>query len=135
MDKIIERKFVEMFIQRNKQDRFLFELLSKDRRKNALSKFAHTAEEYLEIQNIYLKDTKLVINEIKKEFNKLVSGVLYCYIIAGVHDGDKMPLEQALEICFNTYHESILIVNDYLAFIKTETEYGPPVKYILYKKS
>jgi hypothetical protein len=43
MDTSIEQQFVKAFIEKNMQDRFLYELFSKNKRKDALSKFAHTA--------------------------------------------------------------------------------------------
>jgi len=135
MDESIEKKFVKTFIDKRMQDRFSFELSSKDKRKKVLSRFAHTTENYIKIQYVYLCNNKLDINEVEKEIRKLEQNIKQCYIITGTFDGEFMPFKKALEECFNEYFESILIINDNLAFIKTETGPGSPIKYILYKKN
>jgi hypothetical protein len=134
MDTVIEQEFVKVFIEKNMQDRFQYELFSKNKRRDALSKFAHTAERYLKASNIYLRTKKFSIDDIEKEIKKLTSNTQRCYVIAGDLDGEIMPLRQALEKCFDNYNESITIVNDNLAFIKAEAEGGSPMKYILCKK-
>jgi hypothetical protein len=134
MDTSIEQQFVKAFIEKNMQDRFLYELFSKNKRKDALSKFAHTAGRYLKASNIYLRTKKSGIDDIEKEIKKLTSNTQQCYVITGNLDGEIMPLKQALEKSFDNYNESIIIVNDNLAFIKTEVEGGAPTKYILCKK-
>jgi len=134
MDKFIEEKFVKTFIDKRMQDRFLFELFSKDKREKALSRFAHTTESYIKTQHIYLCNKKLDNVEVEKEIEKLAQNIDQCYIIAGVYDGEFISLKEALEKCFDEYCASILIVNDNLAFIKTETGFGSPIKYILYNK-
>ena len=135
MDITIEQKFIKKFVEKNMQDRFLHELSSKDKRRNALSKFAHTAKRYLNTQIIYLQGKKLGIDEIEKEMKKLANDTKHCYVIAGVYDGQIMSLRDALEKSYDDYNESIIIVNESTAFIKTETESGGSIKYILHKKN
>jgi len=137
MDKIIEEKFVKTFIDKRMQDRLLFELHSDNvqKRHNAISRFAHGTECYIKKQQIYLSGNKFKIDDIEQEIKKLTQKTKQCYVIVGECDGEIMSLRQALEESFNEYFESIVIVNDSVAFIKAEIERGSPVKYILYDKN
>ena len=137
MDKNIEEIFIKTFIDKRMQDRLLFELLSGNvqRRRKAISRFAHGAERYIKRQQIYLSGDKLKIDDIEQEIKKISQSTKQCYVIVGECDGEIMPLRQSLEECFNNSCESIIFVNDNVAFIKAEAECGSPMKYILYKKN
>jgi len=134
MDKAIEKKFVKTFIVTRMQDRFLHELFMPEKRKKAALRFAHTAENYLKEECIYAKSDKFSVNDIAQEVKKVAPDAKQCYVIGGWRDGECMPLRQALEACFDNYTEPVMVVNDNLAFVKTETCVGAPQRYMLYKK-
>jgi len=139
MDMVVEEKFVRTFIDKRIQDRIIFELTHNDRKKKnyeirdyAISRFAN-ADNYLKTQYFYLKDKNINIDEVEKEIKKLCNSSKQCYIMGTVHDTGFFPLRKALEISFDYLGVSIIIVSDTVAFVKTETSFGSPTKYILRK--
>ncbi len=130
----VEEKIIKNFIIKNMQDRFLYELSKKEKRKKFLSRFAHNIDKYLVKQYIYLQGNKLMENDIDVKINLLSCNMQNCYVISNYHDGKEMSIKLALEECFNSISEFIIIVNENIVFIKEETEYGSSMKYLLYKK-
>ncbi|MDR3318822.1 MAG: hypothetical protein LBS99_05225 [Clostridiales bacterium] len=133
MDVAGERKFIETFINKASQDRLLYELSHIKKRARVLSRFSHSAEDYIKQEYIFSKASKCDADGIALEIAKTTPKANSCYVISDVFDGEFMSIETALHKCFDSGLASIIIFNDNLAFIKTETEYVSATKYILSK--
>ena len=133
MEKVFEEKFVETFICKRAQGRILSGLSNAENRKNIRSGLSKLMD-YINSGVVYLRDDLTGAAEIESEIKKLAVNVRLCYVIAGQYDGVVMPFKEALNECFNDNLASIIIVNDNLAFIKTEVRNNRSMKYILYKK-
>lgn len=136
MERLIEEKFVKTFVIQNMQERIAFELMNTDKlkRDKALTRFANWKGIYLKGDCIILANKQATIDVIEREVEKKVKGNSKCYLIGSAHDGEVMTLRKALEICFDWLGTSIIVVGETLAFIKTETCVGPPMKFILSKQ-
>lgn len=133
MDKDIEKKFVENFIQKRYRDRLLFELNSPKKRVDFLSRFCHNADEIIDPNKIVLKGKK-IDTDIEKELkqHKINDEV---YVLSFKYSqGQSLGLQEALDYCEEENMPVIIILSDDLALIKTEVEFGAPLKLLLSKK-
>lgn len=134
MNQEIEQKFVKTFIEKNKQDRFLHELFSKEKRKNIWPKISHNAHLCLKTKYIILESEKLDSVLLEKEIKRLSVETRQCYLLSEKYDGILTSLKEALNCAFEDYGAAILIINEVTAIIKEESEKGATKKYLLYKK-
>ena len=115
MDSKIEKEFVKSYIDKNYQERLLYELGSSKKRVNALSRFSHNAETILK-QSV----NKRIITSLG-EFQEKDQSV---YIISwDEKDGITMPLSDAVSHLEASYMSVILIGKDF-SLIKEEAENG-----------
>ena len=115
MDSKIEKEFVKSYIDKNYQERLLYELGSSKKRVNALSRFSHNAETILK-QSV----SKRIITSLG-EFQEKDQTV---YIISwDEKDGITMPLSDAVSHLEASYMSVILIGKDF-SLIKEEAGNG-----------
>lgn len=130
MNNEIEKKFIQQFIIKNKQDRLLFELSSK-KRQNGIGRFCHSADDYLIKDKIKLSGNKLYYDEIVKAAEKYSSSKQW-YIIAydPMLDKKLCKLSDALDLVLGNGMAAI-IVADNMAIVETEQCMGTPMRYVL----
>ena len=123
MDQRIEQDFVKQYIDKEYQERLIFELGSAKRRSKALSRFSHDAEALLNSK---------VYKRILGDLSELWETDATVYIVSDdERDGTVAPLKEAIRYCRDTYCSTVLIGTEF-ALIKEETERGAP-KIILIK--
>ena len=115
MDIDIERQFVKRYIDKDYQERLLYEFGSPKKRVNALSRFSHNAEAILK---------KSVIKSVLTSPDGFQEKDQTVYIISwGENDGVTMPLSDALRYLDNSYSSVILVGSDF-SLVKEEAETG-----------
>ena len=115
MDSKIEKEFVKSYIDKNYQERLLYEFGSSKKRVNALSRFSHNAETILR---------KSVSKRIITSLGDFQEKDQTVYIISwDEKDGLTMPLSDAVRHLEASYMSVILIGKDF-SLIKEETENG-----------
>lgn len=121
MDSTEERKFVNLCIKKENQERLIFELQSKKHREKALSRLSHSPESMLNER--FVKTTALNFKSFIEAFN---IDTTYCYIITpDLCDGLSCSLTTALE-CFEKTQMLMILFNNDFAVIKEEVECGAP---------
>ena len=115
MDSKIEKEFVKSYIDKNYQERLLYELGSSKKRVNALSRFSHNAETILK---------KSVSKRIITSLDNFQEKDQTVYLISwDEKDGITMPLSDAVRYLEASYMSVILIGKDF-SLIKEEAENG-----------
>jgi hypothetical protein len=136
MTNIIEEKFVKSFINKQMQDRLLFELSSPKNRERAICRFGHNANELLNPKNIVLKDSKIFYCDVERIISKKFDINKDCYIVSlSDADGTFQPFSKAIDICFTSYMPTIIICGEDAVLIKEEVAVGETMKYILIRNS
>ena len=130
MNNEIEKKFIQQFIIKNKQDRLLFELSGK-KRQNGIGRFCHNADDYLIKDKIKLSGNKLYYDEIIEIAEKYCSSKQW-YIIAYNPALDKKlcSLSDALDLVLGNGMAAV-IAADNMAIVETEQYMGTPMRYVL----
>jgi hypothetical protein len=133
MDREIENRFVRTFLQKRIQDRVIFELASDKKRKTAIYRFCHTAEEIVKPQLIRHKSKKMDSREIMRIAGEL-SAEQTCYLISSNEeiDGQRTTIAEALSCCLGYGMPSIIVIGEKVAIIETEQENGAACKYVLH---
>ena len=131
MNDRIEKSFIDKFIIKSKQDRLLFELSGK-KRKRGIGRFCHSTEDIIKSDRIVASGNNLFFEEIlsvAKHYG--VSGL--CYIIAYNEEIDRKSctLNEALNLVLGNGMAGIIICDD-LVVIETEQCIGTPMRYILH---
>lgn len=133
MDKSYEIEIVKTFFNKHYQERIIYELTSKKKRINALSRLCHNFKEVLKIDymiEINCVDYKEVLEQIKK-----YSGANACYVISYNKeiDGLYMKLDDALRNIVGFGMPSLVVCNmqNKLAYFEAEQVNGAPPRYIL----
>ena len=104
MDSKIEKEFVKSYIDKNYQERLLYELGSSKKRVNALARFSHNAETILK---------KSVSKRIITSLGDFQEKDQTVYIISwDEKDGLTMPLSDAVRYLEASYMSVILIGKD-----------------------
>lgn len=134
MNEQIESVFVNTFIQKQYQERLLFELkdvTSKTRRRyyGAFKKFAHTAQDYVNQKMIAVCSDKLVEQDVLNYVKPYVTDKI-CYYMDEC-DGEEMTINEAVEKAFNYLGPNIIVYKNIFSVIKEETFIGAPTKIIL----
>ena len=112
---IKEEEFVNKYIDKDYQERLLYELGSSKKRVNALSRFSHDAETILK---------KGVSKKIITSFNEFQEKDQTVYVISwDEKDGTTMSLSDAIRYLESSYMSAILIGKDF-SLIKEEPEKG-----------
>ena len=118
----MERWFVKSFVNKQKQERLLFELQKK--RKEAIDRFAHSANEILERRKMVFFGKKIQERDIEKQIEGVKQNKNKVYIISGNNKYDKKEIFyiDALRIFKEEYMPMIIICYNEYAIIKGETE-------------
>ena len=131
MNTIIEEKFVNTFVIKDKRKRILYELSSTKKRAVALQCLYNVLDKKLIVfESLNMSDNE-VINEAKNffEFNK------ECYIISETtDDGNMLPFEKALKNMLSYEVNYVIIYDEKTVMVAKEYDtYGMPPKRILQK--
>ena len=122
MNSEIEQQFIKNYIDKNYQERLIYELGTSKKRVNALSRFSHNVESILQ---------KGISKKIITNFDDFQEKNQTVYIIAlNEKDGTTMPLSDALRYLEVSYMSVILIGKDF-SLIKEESEKGGAKYFIL----
>lgn len=126
----MEEKFVKMFIQKQYQDRLLFELNSKKREK-AIDRFSHNAKNVLKENLILMQGANIKIEDVKKVLNiHKNSKEVYLISLNSLYDKKLMKFELAFNIFLDEYLPMI-IIGETFALIRQETSGNLSLKYVL----
>lgn len=133
MDKEYEYQIVKTFFNKHYQDRIIFELSSKKKRKDAIKRLSHDYENILEKKLMQETDSS-DLEEIYRLLNVDNHNKL-CYIISFYKevDGKYLPLHQSLDSIFYNGMPSLVIWSLQLAYFQGEQVIGPTPRYILKK--
>ena len=122
MDKSVEQFFVKTYIDKDYQERLLFELSSIKKRSKALSRFSH------DVESVFKKSVNKKIITNLDDFQEKDQTV---YVISwDEKDGTTMSLSDAIRYLESSYMSAILIGKDF-SLIKEEPEKGAAKYFIL----
>lgn len=122
MNKSVEQFFVKTYIDKDYQERLLFELDSIKKRSKALSRFSHDVESVLK---------KSVNKQIISNLDDFQEKDQTVYVISwDEKDGKTMSLSDAIRYLEFSYMSAILIGKDF-SLIKEEPEKGGAKYFIL----
>lgn len=129
-----ETVFVKNFIQNRLQERIIYELNSKKKRLNAISRFCHNTLDIINQDAIFLQSNKITTNQTIKSIESLTSSN-FGYVISYDSDIDKQifSIESSIEEVFYRGMAQIIIFDKNICLIKEEQVFGSPMKYILKK--
>jgi hypothetical protein len=137
VDKEIEAIIVKKFFSKRLQDRVLFELFSKKKRKDAIGRLSHDYETTLKVDSmIEIKKPNSNPMKITNILKQHGAGEL-CYSISFSEkiDGKELPLLKALETAVgNGFPSLISCIPGKLAYFEAEQESGVPPRFILKRK-
>ena len=130
----MEKQFVENFINSQKQERILFELVKK--REKAIDRFSHNAKAILNANRIVLTGEKLQEYDIKKVLYSYIEENVKVYVLSGNNNYDKqiMTLNSAIPLIFNEFLPMIITDGEHFALIKEELSGSYSKKYVLIKQ-
>ena len=122
MDKSVEQFFVKTYIDKDCQERLLFELNSIKKRSKALSRFSH------DVESVFKKSVNKKIITNLDDFQEKDQTV---YVISwDEKDGTTMSLSDAIRYLESSYMSAILIGKEF-SLIKEEPEKGGEKYFIL----
>ena len=130
MNEIIEQSFIKNFIDKRYRDRLLFELSSDKKRRNAIDRFSHNAEELLNPQKILLKGD-ITISDIEAQLKQRKINASSYVLSFEFSDGHTCTPREALSYFEQSPTAVIVMFSDSIALIKAETEGASPSKYLL----
>ncbi|MGG4438652.1 hypothetical protein AAXE64_29285 [Priestia megaterium] len=137
MDKKIEELLIRKFFKRSLQDRVLFELFSRKKRKNALSRLCHNYDDTLNKEYMTKLEEDDYNSKTISDLLKKLGSETYCYVISwdeGI-DGKQLSLQEALDKVVGLGMPSIIsCIHGELAYFEGEHEYGSTPRYILKQK-
>lgn len=121
----IEKDFVKKFVKKELHERIIYELTSAKYRHKALQRFSSVDSCILKPNCIALKNTKVDLGDIAEKYiNKLV-------YYMDEFDGGLLPINLAIRECKDNYMCTIIILDSNNALVKTEVEFGSPLKILL----
>lgn len=130
MNKEIEEKFVKTFVERDKRDRLLFELLSKKKRDIAIQRLYNSLDRKYKV----IEDNKIKDKELLSVIKPYINMEAPCYVIAdSVDDGNILPFKTAFDKMINGGMAYAILYGDNIVIMKDEMYYGAPMKIFLKK--
>ena len=137
MDKETEEFIVKTFFYKNKQDRMMIELLSPEKRRDALWKLCHRFRNYMnEKYIIEIPKPNSYFIDIASILKEHGAGNNSCYVMSLKEevDGRPLPLLAALEKTVGFGLTSIVsCIPGKLAYFEAEQSFGAPHRCILKK--
>ena len=132
MNKEIEEKFAQSFVQKDRRDRVMY-MLSSGKRWDAMHKMSKCLKE----KNMFKISEAVPSHHTVLRILKKAGASSQCYVIAPDNlkiDGTEMPLEAALEAVVGFGPAVISCIHGSLAYFETEQSFGAPDRYILSEK-
>ena len=131
MNNKFELEFVNNYITKGKRERLLYELTSKKKRKNAISRFCHNTLAYIDKNKVVYEGNTISVYELEKlikKYSKNKEG----YVISWESDidGRILPIDNAINEVIGNGMASIVIFSNVI-LIETEQEQGAAIKYVL----
>ncbi len=124
----LEEQFVTNYINKEYQDRLLFELKSSKKRQNGVLRFSHNAQDLLKKGTIQLTLTSFdqsKLHSFLKETNY--------YVISTMHpDGATMSKKQVID-CLDEDFGPVIVCGTNIAIVKKEYEVGTENYFLLNK--
>ena len=138
MDKEYERLIVKAFFNKSFQERIMYELSSKRKRKDAIGRLSHDWNIVLNSEN--LRRIQEPCNESSKIVRMLQesgsSDTCYSISFCEEIDAKYMPLQDALRYAFGYGLPSLIVCQgEKLAYFEAEQECGAPPRFILKRKA
>ncbi|MBQ8780918.1 MAG: hypothetical protein IJZ72_04535 [Oscillospiraceae bacterium] len=118
----IEKEFCDLFLNARYSERVFFELTSKKKRRNGLSRFAHNCKDILNSDRIRRECGGMLSSEETKEF--LGYGKCYCICIDKDFDGEFADINNAVEALYGYGPYILYNAEKKKAFIETEYDFS-----------
>ena len=118
----IEKEFCDLFLNDRYSERIFFELTSKKKRRNALSRFAHNCKDVLNSDRIRNVCGGMLNSEETKEF--LGYGECYCICLNKELDGRFIDIDTAVETLYGYGPYILYNADKKKAFIETEYDFS-----------
>ena len=132
MDRTPEERFVNSFIRKERRRRLLFELGSPQKRRDAVDRFCHQAEELLDPAKIALRGEDLERRAEFRAFLRQREGP--CLMLSPAFpEGRTLPLSRAVEEAL-LFPDAAVIAGDGFAVVFGEPMPGGRGKYLLAEK-
>ena len=134
MDELREHRFIQSFVQRERQERAWFELSSPRRRGRFLGRLCHSYANILDMR--YARPLPDMWQSPDRATAYLIQqkAPTHCYVVSSIDgiDGTEMSLHDALNHIYGYGLPSILIcIDDRLAYFQAEQEVGKTPRYWL----
>lgn len=111
-----EEMFVNMFIVKNRRERLLYEFSRPDKRRNALTRFCHQAEDLIDPVTVVYKGNNLN-SDTAVQFLKRHDGI--CQLMTPEEETKQLPFEEAVkELRMNP--DAAIIAGNRFAAVKEE---------------
>ena len=124
----IEESFIRKYIKKQRRDRIYYELTNTKKRKDAIGRFCHNAEDFLDRRKITYQGTDMAEGiELINRFSEKE-----CYTISWDDeiDGGVYPALEAIDKINAVGMASIAIFENF-CIVKTEQEQGPAEIFLL----
>ena len=132
MDELIEEKFINAFVIKEKRERVLHELNSKTKRMSA----ARRLFSWLDGRYVVFEGQTVTESELIAETKKYTQANKACYIISEVSDdGKRLPLEEAVKNMLKYEMTYFIVCDENTAIASEEYEGAAPVKLILHRNA
>ena len=132
MENLIEKRFIDNFIKKNKRERVLYELSNPRKRKDAIGRFCHNTLEIIDEKKLIYSGKTITLEELKKYINDSSKGEM-CYVISWDEEFDGKCVEPGAALEHMTSSGmAVVIIFTGLIIIKEEQEVGAPTKYVLF---
>lgn len=131
MDFDYDHFFIQRFIIKNKRERLQYELSSKKRRQNAISRFDHGTMKYIEERKLIYSGRDISWENLKRMIFKNTNE-RKCYIISFYQEIDQtmINIENLFDYVIGLGRASIMIFTN-MALIEAEQIQGSAMKYVL----
>ena len=118
----IEKEFCDLFLNRRYSERIFYELTSKKKRRDGLSRFAHNSRDILNLSRICRECGGMLYSEETKDF--LGNGKCYCICIDKDLDGTFTDIDIAVEKLYGYGPYILYNAEKRKAFIETEYDFS-----------
>ena len=132
-DYTAERRFVQSFIRKNRRERVLFELTTREKRYDGVSRFCHQAEELLDPTKIAMQGEDLDRRPEFDQFIREYTETVFVLSPDSYMDEQFLPLKDAVQktvMC----PDAVLILGSTFAIVFGEPMKGGRGKYLLSEK-
>ena len=129
----MEQRFVKNFINKNRQDRLLFELEKK--RMQAIDRFSHNIEDMIKIKKLVWSGEDLSLEKLKQIVGNIKNDDRVYIITSNIlYDKNWLSISKALELFLQETSPVVVLFNNDLVLLKEENEFAKSRKFILSNK-